>query len=99
MQDFFDGFKAYCKTPDIDSGKAQSYANAIRYLCDYLEVSRIDDQAISKIKACEGQINDKSSAFYHNLLLFLHGRRQKSYLEGGYIRAALPYLYAYYQSP
>ena len=94
-QSFFEQFKEYCITPNIDSGKASSYSRAIRYLCDYLNISYIDQHAITMLKGIENAINDKNSSEYGNLLAFLAGRRQKSYLEGGFIRAALPYFFAF----
>ena len=91
----FEQFEEYCVTPGIDSGKASSYLRAIQYLCDYLNISKIDVQTVSVIKGIENAINDKNSWEYQNLLLFLKGRRQKSYLEGGFIKAALPYFFAF----
>ncbi len=95
MQDFLREFEEYCKTPGIDSGKAHSYAKAIEYLCDYLSITKIDEQSISTIKGLEDDIYDKSSSFYRNILTFLIGRGQKSYLESGYIQAALKYLFEF----
>ncbi len=94
-QTFFDQFKDYCITPGIDSGKASSYARAIQYLCDYLNISHIDRNAVTVLKSMENAINDKNSLEYKNLLVFLAGRRQKSYLEGGFIKAALTYFFAF----
>lgn len=93
--DFFDQFEAYCITPGIDSGKARSYSKAIQYLCDYLKITQIDTHSVTVIKSLENEINDKNSNVYQNLLLFLSGRRQKSYLEKGFIKAALTYFFAY----
>ena len=94
-QTFFDQFKDYCITPGIDSGKASSYARAIQYLCDYLNISHIDRNAVTVLKSMENAINDKNSLEYKNLLVFLAGRRQKSYLENGFIKAALTYFFAF----
>lgn len=97
MQEFLKQFEVYCKTPGIDSGKARSYAKAIEYLCDYLKIKTIDIQSISLIKSLENDIYDKNSVLYMNLLLFLTGRGQKSYLENGYIKASLKYLFAFFK--
>ena len=94
-QTFFEQFEEYCVTPGIDSGKARSYLRAIQYLCDYLNISQIDEQAVIKLRSIENAINDKNSREYQNLLAFLAGRRQKSYLEGGFIKAALTYFFAF----
>ena len=95
MQNFERNFEEFCKSPGIDSGKARSYAKAVRYLCDYMEIYEINDEAINKIKLIENNIKDKNSSFYRGLLEFLSDRRQKSYLEKGFISAALNYLFVY----
>ena len=95
MQNFERNFEEFCKSPGIDSGKARSYAKAVRYLCDYMEIYEINDEAINKIKLIENNIKDKNSSFYRGLLEFLSDRRQKSYLEKGFISAALNYLFIY----
>lgn len=96
-QEFFKQFEEYCKTPGVDSGKAHSYAKAIEYLCDYLNITKIDEQAVSRIKTLESDICDKNNTFYGTLLSFLTGRGQKSYLESGYIQAALKYLFTFFE--
>ena len=96
MQNFEKDFEEFCKSPNVDSGKARSYVNAIRYLCDYLEISEMNEETVGKIKLVENDIRDKESSFYHDLLIFLSKRRQKSYLEYGFISAALNYLFRYY---
>ena len=93
--DFFDQFESYCINPGIDSGKARSYSKAIQYLCDYLKITQIDKHSVEVIKGLENAINDKNSKVYQSLLQFLSSRRQKSYLEGGFIKAALTYFFAY----
>ncbi len=97
MTEFFSQFEDYCKTPGVDSGKARSYAKAIEYLCDYLNITEINEQSVSLIKSLENDIYNKNSALYQKLLLFLVGRGQKSYLENGYIKAALKYFFAFFQ--
>ena len=95
MQEFEKGFEEFCKSPGVDSGKARSYAKAIRYLCDYMGIYEMNDDSINRIKSVETSIKDKNSTFYIGLLEFLSGRRQKSYLEKGFISAALKYLFIY----
>lgn len=95
MQNFERNFEEFCKSPGVDSGKARSYAKAVRYLCDYMEIYEMNDEAINKIKLIENNIKDKNSLFYRGLLEFLSERRQKSYLEKGFISAALNYLFVY----
>ena len=97
MREFFDQFEEYCKTPGVDSGKARSYAKAIQYLCEYLNIIEIDVQSVTRIKSLESDIYNKNSALYQSLLLFLTGRGQKSYLDNGYIKASLKYFFAFFQ--
>lgn len=95
MNKFFEAFEDYCKSPGVDSGKAKSYARAIEYLCNYLKIDVIDRNAVIRIKAIEDSINDKNSALYKDLLSFLSGRRQSSYLSKGFVKAALKYFFEY----
>ena len=95
MYDFYNKFEEYCKTLGIESGKARSYTKAIEYLCDYLKIQEINSQAIAQIKSLENNIYDKDSELYQDLLHFLAGRGQKSYLSKGYIKAALKYLFEF----
>ncbi len=95
MNSFEEDFEEFCKTPCVDSGKARSYARAIRYLCDYMEIYEMNEESVNKIKLVEESIKDKNSSFYQGLLIFLCGRRQRSYLEGGFVSAALSYLHQY----
>lgn len=97
MREFFEQFEEYCKTPGVDSGKPRSYAKAIEYLCDYLKITDIDVRTVSVIKGLENDIYNKNSVLYQRLLLFLIGRGQRSYLENGYIKAALKYFFAFFK--
>ena len=90
-------FYVYCKTPGIDSGKAQSYVNAIQYLCDFLGVHQISEQIVAKFKSLEVEMNRFNNATRIKLLTFLERRRQSSYLTGGFIRAALKYFYPFWE--
>lgn len=90
-------FYIYCKTPGIDSGKAQSYVNAIQYLCDFLGVRQINEQVVAKFQSLEFEIYRFNNVTRKNLLRFLENRRQGSYLTGGFIRAALKYFYPFWR--
>lgn len=90
-------FESYCQTPGVPSGKARSYLKAIEYLCDYLEITSIDEKSIEKIKSIEQFLSNPNSEFYKSLLLFLSNRKQSSYLLNGFIKAALCYLYKFYE--
>lgn len=93
FKEFFAEFEDYCKTPGVDSGKASSYAKAIKYLCEYLKITDIDVKSVALIKSLENDLYDKHSALYQNLLLFLIGRGQRSYLENGYVKASLKWIW------
>ena len=64
MKEFLIQFEEYCKTPGVDSGKARSYAKAIEYLCDYLNITDIDMQAVAQIP--ERFLPSKEMIEYHN---------------------------------
>ena len=51
MQKFLADFEEFCVTPGIESGKARSYAKAIEYLCDYLNITVIDPKSIAYIRS------------------------------------------------
>ena len=93
MEKFLAKFEEFCQTPGIESGKARSYAKAIEYLCDYLNITTIDSQAITRIGSIEDAVKDKNSTFYGDLLLFLSTRGQTSYLSKGWIRAGLKHFF------
>ena len=93
MQKILSQFEAFCITPGIESGKARSYAKAIEYLCDYLNITTINLQAIGRLRSIEEAVKDKNSGLYKDLLLFLTGRGQKSYLTKGWIRAGLNHFF------
>ena len=95
MQKILARFEEFCITPGIESGKARSYAKAIEYLCDYLDITVIDAKSIAYLKSKENDIKDKNSAFYKDLLLFLAGRGQKSYLTKGWIRSGLNHFFEF----
>ena len=53
MEKFLAEFEEFCITPGIESGKARSYAKAIKYLCDYLNITVIDAKSIAYIRSIE----------------------------------------------
>lgn len=95
MEEFIKAFEAYCSVPGVKSNKAGSYAKGIRYLCEYLNISEINEDSIRRINEIKESIGDRNSVFYRELLTFLEGRNQKSYLENGFIQAALNYFFHY----
>lgn len=97
MYEILEDFKKYCQTPGVYSGKSQSYAYAIQYLCDYLGVQVINDQTVLEFRRLERQLFGYDAEEYNNLLAFLKNRRQSSYLKNGFIKAALGYFYPFWK--
>ena len=93
MKKLLADFEEYCQTPGIESGKARSYAKAIEYLCDYLNITVIDAQSVAYLRGIENDVKDKDSILYKDLLMFLSARGQKSYLTKGWIRAGLKHFF------
>ena len=93
MKKLLADFEEFCQTPGIESGKARSYAKAIEYLCDYLNITVIDTASIAYMKSIENNVKDKNSVLYKDLLTFLSTRGQKSYLTKGWIRAGLKHFF------
>ncbi len=95
MKIMLEEFEIFCTTPGVESGKARSYHNAIKYLCEFLEITIINEKSLHRIKEISDYVYDLNSDFYKSLLTFLKDRRQSSYLEKGYIRAALPQFFTF----
>ncbi len=96
MVDFLEEFEKFCETPNRKSGKPKSYVRAIKYLCEFLNIAKIDNEAIDKLYKIQTLVKNPSSEFYINLFDFLSQRGQPSYLKSGFIQAALPLLYRFY---
>ena len=91
-------FMSFCESPNVAvSGKSESYARAIEYLCNFLEVnlSNFSETDLSLIKQNEQFLHITSSDFYKQFLAKLENEGRSSYLKNGFIRAALPYFYQY----
>lgn len=98
MKILLEEFESYCQTPGIDSGKARSYAKAVQYLCDFLELTHIDESAVVKMKSLEPYLSHPNCKFYEELLSFLNVRKQASYLRKGFIKAALKYFFDFWDN-
>ena len=96
MEKVLRDFEEYCKDPNVKSNKAGSYAKAIRYLCEYLDVENIDDKAVSRFKDLRHDISDKDSSFYNEFLQHLKGRKLSSYLSDRFISAALTHFFYFW---
>lgn len=91
-------FEEYCKTPNINiSGKSKSYANAIEYFLDFLEIDskNFTNEDLNKIKEYETFLNSNECKIYKELLNKLTKQHRSSYLKKGFIQAALPYFYEF----
>lgn len=98
MKEILDQFKEFCTNPNIKSGKAASYARAIEYLCDFLNITEINSNSIFKIENSKNFISDIHSNQYKNLLELLNKHNRSSYLTNGYIKAALPQFLSFWQT-
>jgi len=89
---FLKQFEKYCDSEN-KSGKGNSYAKAILYLCDFLCCDICDKTTPALILENEENIKNKKSLFYKDFLDFLKRRNQSSYLASGFVRAALRYYF------
>ena len=95
----FEDFKIFCITPGYpDSNKANSYVNAIQIVFDYLNIQAdiFELSDYEEIQNLHSALNDKNCSVYLDLHDFVINRKQKSYLEGGFINAAINYFNDYY---
>ena len=96
MNKFIKDFEMFCQTPNRNSGKASSYAHAIKYLCEFLKIDKINEQAIKQIQDIDLLLRDSKSSLYKEMLEFLSNRGQTSYLVNGFVKAALPLFFRFY---
>lgn len=88
MDRILDDFQEYCSN-DIISGKARSYRLAIKYLSEYLNITKANDNTINQIRSAQQTLQDRNSFMYNEILIFLTNRNQSSYLLKGWINAAI----------
>lgn len=98
MKEILDQFKEFCANPNIKSGKAASYARAIEYLCDFLNITEINSNTILRIENSKNFISDIHCNQYKDLLENLNKLNRSSYLTNGYIKAALPQFLSFCQT-
>ena len=90
IDEFIRNFKAYCDNKyGTQNGTAVSYANALRYLLAYLNINYVNENAILTIKSIEPDIRDRSGIFYGDLLSTFKHSGRASYVEKGFIKAAI----------
>ena len=96
LQEFILKFRQYCRQKyPSDSGTALSYTNAIKYLFDFMGADDIDSELIIEIKSLEPDIRNVNSVFYGELADYFEGTGRSSYLEKGFLKAALQVLFNY----
>ncbi|MBR5033255.1 MAG: AAA family ATPase [Treponema sp.] len=97
----FEEFKSFCISPGSPtSNKANSYVQAIRILFGFLNINseELDSSDYKKIQELYKSLSNKRSSGYLGLLDFVSVRNQKSYLESGFISAAIGYFNKYYEN-
>lgn len=96
LDKFIASFKSFCDTKfGTKTGTATSYANALKYLFEYLGFTDIDEPAILTIKSIEPDIREKNCVFYSKILDDFASKGRTSYVEKGFVKAAIPALYEF----
>lgn len=95
-EEFVSNYKEFCESMfGKQTGTATSYANALKYLFEYLEFNKVDETAVFTIKSLEPDIRDKHCVFYNNILDEFSSKGRSSYIEKGFLKAAIPVLYEF----
>ena len=82
MKDFVEKYRSFCDVKfGTQTGTAVSYANALKYLFEYLGVDNIDETAILTIKSIESDIRDSHCAFYNSILDDFSSKGRSSYIK------------------
>lgn len=96
IEEFITKYKEFCDEKyGTKTGTATSYANALKYLFDYLEFDNINESTVLTVKSIEPDIRDKYCAFYNNILNDFSTKGRSSYIEKGFVKAAIPTLYEF----
>jgi hypothetical protein len=93
---FLEEFEYFC-TNHLNSNKGISYKLAIKYLCEFLDIRIMNQDAYDLILKTRNSLQYENSAIYMKCLEFLSWRRQRSYLEKGFINAAVNQLILFFQ--
>lgn len=92
--EFLTAFKNYCdKIYGNDSGTANSYTNAVKYLFDYLNVVEVNEEVYNILKSLTPELKNKKTSFYKDLQNFYTKRGQSSYVKNGFLSAAINRLF------
>lgn len=96
IEEFVSNYKAFCESKFGNrTGTATSYANALKYLFEYLGFNKIDETAVLTVKSLDPDIRDKHCVFYNSILDEFSSKGRISYIEKGFLKAAIPALYEF----
>lgn len=96
IEEFVSNYKAFCESKfGSRTGTATSYANALKYLFEYLGFNKVDETAVLTVKSLDPDIRDKHCVFYNSILDEFSSKGRSSYLEKGFLKAAIPALYEF----
>lgn len=96
IEEFISNYKAFCESKFGNlTGTATSYANALKYLFEYLGFNKVDETAVLTVKSLDPDIRDKHCVFYNSILDEFSSKGRSSYIEKGFLKAAIPALYEF----
>lgn len=96
IEEFISNYKAFCESKFGNrTGTATSYANALKYLFEYLGFNQVDETAVLTVKSLDPDIRDKHCVFYNSILDEFSSKGRSSYVEKGFLKAAIPALYEF----
>lgn len=96
IEEFISNYKAFCESKFGNrTGTATSYANALKYLFEYLGFNKVDGTAVLTVKSLDPDIRDKHCVFYNSILDEFSSKGRSSYIEKGFLKAAIPALYEF----
>lgn len=96
IEEFVSNYKAFCESKFGNrTGTATSYANALKYLFEYLGFNKVDETAVLTVKSLDPDIRDKHCVFYNSIFDEFSSKGRSSYVEKGFLKAAIPALYEF----
>lgn len=96
IEEFISNYKAFCESKfGSRTGTATSYANALKYLFEYLGFNKVDETAVLTLKSLDPDIRDKHCVFYNSILDEFSSKGRSSYIKNGFLKAAIPALYEF----
>lgn len=96
IEEFIEKYKSFCDLKyGTQTGAAVSYANALKYLFEYLGFDNINEAAILTVKRIESDIGDKYCVFYRNILNDFSSKGRSSYVKKGWVKASISALYEF----